>query len=147
MNNQTMATRGQPRPSANSKQQGPTNRKWPPSTPKLQEKGSPSTWRTNNPRIHTLQGQKQKTRKRGKIDKKKEGETLEILYANANGILGKIGSLQVVANLTNSHEITLTETKSTPPNLEGYAPWITKNRKGKTGGVAIATRQDITNNT
>ena len=90
---------------------------------------------------------KQKTRKRGKINKKKEGETLKILYANTNGILGKIRSLQVVANLTNSHVITLTETKSTPPNLEGYAPWITKNRKGKTGGVAIATRQDITNNT
>ena len=91
---------------------------------------------------------KQKTRKRGKINKKKEGENLKILYTNANGILGKIRSLQVVANLTNSHVITLTETKSTPPNLEGYAPWITKNRKGKTGGgVAIATRQDIANNT
>ena len=67
---------------------------------------------------------------------------MKILYANANGILGKIRSLQAVANLTNSHVITLTET-----NLEGYTPWIAKNRKGKTGGVVIATRQDIANNT
>ena len=67
------------------------------------------------------------------------------MYANANGITGKMQSLSEAAKTHNSHVITITETKTKgePPRLEGYH-WISKNRKEKQGGgVAIAIRTDM----
>ena len=70
------------------------------------------------------------------------------MYANANGITGKIDSLKTAARTHNSHIITITETKiqGDMPKLEGYE-WISKNRTRKEGGsIAIAVRNDLTNN-
>ena len=42
----------------------------------------------------------------------------------------------------------ITETKGTPPTLEGYAPWYHRPRsEGDGGGVAITVRNDINQNT
>ena len=63
-----------------------------------------------------------------------------ILYANANGITGKMDSLKTAAKLHNAHIITITETKTSgsPPQLDGYT-WISKSRTGRLGGgVAVA---------
>ena len=73
---------------------------------------------------------------------------MKIMYANANGITGKIDSLKTAAKTHNSHILTITETKiqGDMPKLEGYE-WISKNRTGKEGGgIAIAVRNDLTNN-
>ena len=73
---------------------------------------------------------------------------MKIMYANANGITGKIDSLKTATKTHNSHIITITETKiqGDMPKLEGYE-WISKNRTGKEGGgIAIAVRNDLTNN-
>ena len=73
---------------------------------------------------------------------------MKIMYANANGITGKIDSLKTAAKTHNSHIITITETKiqGDIPKLEGYE-WISKNRTRKEGGgIAIAVRNDLTNN-
>ena len=53
----------------------------------------------------------------------------------------------MAARTHNSHTITITETKvqGDMPKLEGYE-WLSKNRTGKEGGVAIAVRNDLTNN-
>ena len=110
MNNQTMATRGHPRPSASINQQGPKNQKWPPSTPKLQGKGHIQPTEQPNTRIHTWTCYKTEKQEKREKNKNKDGKTLKILYANANGITGKLRSLQSAANLTNSHIIMLTET-------------------------------------
>ena len=78
----------------------------------------------------------------------KVSKNCNILYANANGITGKMDSLKIAAKLHNAHIITITETKTItePPKLDGYK-WIPKSRKGRLGGgVAMAVRQDIANN-
>lgn len=66
------------------------------------------------------------------------------MSANANGIKGKIRSLQSAADTHRSHVITIAETKGSAPKLRGYSPWMQKIRAGKEGGgVAIAVREDI----
>ena len=87
---------------------------------------------------------KTRTRK-SKSNIQKVSKKCNIMYVNANGITGKINSLNAAAKVHNSHIIAVTETKTTtdPPKLDGFE-WITKNRKGRLGGgVAIAIRQDI----
>ena len=61
---------------------------------------------------------------------------LKIMYANANRITGKMGSLQTATRTHNSHIITITETKVQGGmlKLEGYE-WISMNRTGTEGGV------------
>ena len=79
---------------------------------------------------------------------KKKDRRMKIMYANANGITGKIDNLKTAAKTHNSHVIAITETKiqGDMPKLEGYE-WISKNRTGKEGGgIAIAVRNDLTNN-
>ena len=45
-------------------------------------------------------------------------------------------------------EVAITETKGTPPALEGYAPWYHRPRgEGDGGGVAITVRNNIKQNT
>ena len=62
-------------------------------------------------------------------------------------IRGKIISLQAAADSQNSHIVAITETKGTPPALEGYAPWYHRPRnEGDGGGVAITVRNDIKQN-
>ena len=80
--------------------------------------------------------------------KKKKGKkhkSLNLLYANPDGIMGKVTSLISAAQTTNAHIIGLAETKlgKTHPTVQGYE-WVNKprsNRKG--GGVAILIRNDI----
>ena len=67
------------------------------------------------------------------------------MYANVNGAIGKAQSIITAAQTSNSHIITLAETKlpTDPPDITGYS-WITKNRTNhKGGGVAILVRNDI----
>ena len=70
------------------------------------------------------------------------------MYANVNGVRGKIISLQAAADSQNSHIVAITETKGTPPALEGYTPWYHRPRsEGDEGGVAITVRNDIKQST
>ena len=67
------------------------------------------------------------------------------MYANVNGAIGKAQSIITAAQTSNSHIITLAETKlpTHPLDITGYS-WITKNRTNhKGGGVAILVRNDI----
>ena len=91
---------------------------------------------------------KKSKNRRGRKGKHKDKETIKILYANVNGIKGKINSLQTAAETHGSHVITIAETKQIPPKLEGYSDWMYKNRKDKGGGgVSIAVRDDLKLNT
>ena len=78
--------------------------------------------------------------KSGAMDK------LNILYANARGISGKIESLTSALQTHNTHIATITETKlgGIPPRVKGYS-WIQKNKKRGEGGVAILIRDDLKN--
>ena len=63
-------------------------------------------------------------------------------------LLFRLISLQAAADSQNSHIVAITETKGTPPALEGYAPWYHRPRsQGDGGGVAITVRNDIKQNT
>ena len=97
----------------------------------------------------TIKNQQQKEKNRKREKKKKENHNqIRILYANVNGVRGKIISLQAAADSQNSHIVAITETKGTPPALEGYAPWYHRLRsEGDGGGVAITVRNDINQNT
>ena len=58
---------------------------------------------------------------------------------------GKIRSLKDVITMEETDIVLLTETKGPPPALDGYT-WVSKERKnGKGGGVAIATKNNLTN--
>ena len=68
------------------------------------------------------------------------------MYANVNGIRGKMASLQTAVDTAKCHIVTIAETKGPPPKLNGYATWYSKSRTGRDGGgVAIAAREDIAN--
>lgn len=57
-------------------------------------------------------------------------------------------SLQAAVDTHNSDIVAITEIKSPPPSLEGYAPWIVKLRPDKAGGgVAITTKKELEQNT
>ena len=78
----------------------------------------------------------------------KKDKHIRVFYANANGIKGKIESLQTAVKEHKSHVVAIAETKQNPPRLEGYGKWYMINRKSKGGGgVAITVRCDIENNT
>ena len=66
------------------------------------------------------------------------------MCVNVRGIAGKIESLRSAVEEHDTHIVILSETKSStdPPKLEGYK-WIPKPAKGKSGGVALAIREDI----
>ena len=86
---------------------------------------------------------KGRTKNRGNNPNKKE--KLQIMYVNANGISGKIQSLEDNIQETECNIICITETKlrNNPPTIEGYN-WETKNRQNRQGGgVAILTRNNI----
>ena len=82
--------------------------------------------------------------------KRKKKETtaeLKILYTNINGIKGKMKSLKTTIENSQANIITLTETKSKPPNIDGFTNWHAKNRTNKQGGgVAITLKSDLKNN-
>ena len=84
--------------------------------------------------------------KRKKKNKKgKKHKSINLLYANPDGIMGKVTSLISAAQTTNAHIIGLAETKlnKTHPTVQGYE-WINKPRHNKRGGgVAILIRNDI----
>ena len=85
----------------------------------------------------------EKTEKQKK--NKKQKKNINILYANPDGITGKVTSLITAARTAKAHIIGLAETKlnKTHPRVEGYE-WINKprnNRRG--GGVAMLIREDI----
>ena len=82
---------------------------------------------------------KRKRKQKNKLKK------INLVYANAAGIMGKIPSLNSIAKATEAHIIGLAETKlgKIPPNTPGYH-WINGYRKsGKGGGVALLIRDDI----
>ncbi len=73
---------------------------------------------------------------------------LKILYTNANGITGKIPSLQAAIKEYKANMCCITETKirTQTPVVENFN-WETKNRKNKQGGgVAILTHTNLQNN-
>jgi len=67
------------------------------------------------------------------------------MYANINGINSKIESLEKAIQIAQPHIITLCETKTeSPPIIDNYT-WQTKTKRTRRGGgIAIATRTDIT---
>ena len=68
------------------------------------------------------------------------------MYCNANGIRGKIRSIETAAQTQSAHVICITETRGPAPKIEGYNRWYEKLRdQSKGGGVAIAVRDDIAN--
>ena len=75
----------------------------------------------------------------------KKNKKINLLYANPDGITGKVTSLLAAARATKAHIIGLAETKigTTHPRVEGYE-WVNKPRKNKRGGgVALLIREDI----
>ena len=90
---------------------------------------------------------KHQRRKRQRKKAKSTISSLKILYANANGIRSKMTSLENAAKLKSAQIICITETKGKPPTIPGYSEWHTGGRKEGGGGVAIAVREDLTNNT
>ena len=66
------------------------------------------------------------------------------VYANPNGIMGKIPSLMSAAKAANAHITALAETKisSIAPVTQGYH-WINGPRSTNGGGVALLIRDDI----
>ena len=87
---------------------------------------------------------KNNKKKNGKKNNKKQ-KKINLLYANADGITGKITSLISAARATDAHIIGLAETKvsKTHPVVEGYE-WVNKPRKNRRGGgVALLIREDI----
>ena len=79
--------------------------------------------------------------------KKKQQKNINLLYANTNGVLGKIDSLITAARTTEAHIICLAETKlgQTPPDIPKYTWKSNHYRKTETGGggVGILVREDI----
>ena len=71
---------------------------------------------------------------------------MKILYANANGLRGKIKSLENAAKTMSAQIICITETKGNPPTIPGYSAWHTGGRMNGGGGVAITIREDLSNN-
>ena len=109
---------------------------------KQTEKPRKTTSKQNYRKRH--KGNHRTKHKKGKRKPKEKISKIKLLYANANGISGKIQSLQSAAETHGSHIITITETKCKPPRLKGYSKWIERPRKGKGGGgVAIAVRADL----
>jgi hypothetical protein len=69
------------------------------------------------------------------------------MYTNINGLVSKKDSLQTITNMENPHIITLTEMKTNNcPKIKGYTR-RTQTKPNKAGGIAIAIRDDIINNT
>ena len=78
--------------------------------------------------------------------KNKTIKEIKILYCNANGIRGKIKSIESAAKTQAAHIIAITETKGPAPKIEGYSNWYEKTRNDtRGGGVAIAVREDLIN--
>ena len=103
------------------------------------------TQRIDNPAQNNHQqnnnkpGKKQRKRKKGS---NKKG-TLNIFYANANGLRSKMKSLIANSSTQQSDIIMICETKGNPPIMDGYK-WHTKNRTSqKGGGVAIAIKTEL----
>ena len=91
---------------------------------------------------------KQKSKTHRKRKKKGKIEEIKILYANAQGLQGKMNSLESAAKTHNSHVITITETQIKPPRIPGYADWYHKPRTNRDGGgVAITVRDDLSHKT
>ena len=89
--------------------------------------------------------EKNAKKRKGKKSKNKKQKNINLLYANPDGITGKITSLISAAQATNAHIIGLAETKvgKTHPIIQGYE-WINKPRKNRSGGgVALLIREDI----
>ena len=79
----------------------------------------------------------------------KQETKLRIIYTNANGITGKINSLQAAINEYDCNICCITETKlkGLPPILENHT-WETRNRTSvQGGGVAIIISKDLAKNT
>ncbi len=82
---------------------------------------------------------------RTKNKNKKIREKLKLIYINANGITGKITSLQnnIQEYQANICCIAETKLKTNPPPIEGYN-WEIKNRTNRQGGgVAILTQNNL----
>ena len=90
------------------------------------------------------------SRQEQKNKMKQQQETkLKIIYTNANGITGKINSLQAAIYEYDCNICCITETKlqGQPPILDNHT-WETRNRTNKQGGgVATTISKDITKNT
>ena len=85
--------------------------------------------------------------RRNKRRQQKKKHNLNIVYANTNGIRGKIGSIQEICITNNIDIAIITETKGKPPLLKGYQ-WYSKERRNATGGgVAIAVKNEIARQT
>ena len=100
----------------------------------------------------TVNEKKNTKRKNGKPHKKRKGKNkkkkyINLIYANPQGITGKITSLIAIAQATDAKIIALAETKlnKTTPLVSGYS-WINKPRRSDGGGVAFLIRNDIEKN-
>ena len=72
--------------------------------------------------------------------------SINVLYANVRGIKKKVTSLESALQSHGTHTATIAETKlgTIPAIVKGYR-WFTKNKHAGTGGIAVLTRDDITN--
>ena len=103
-------------------------------------KGILKTSRTEKtPKTVKFKLEKKSRNRRG--NKKRKDRSIRILYANANGVKGKIKSLQSAVDEHKSQIVAITETKQPPPRLKGYT-FDRKNKQG--GGVQRQTVKMIT---
>ena len=70
--------------------------------------------------------EEKKTEKTQKKKKKKKQKNINLLYANPNGVLGKVSSIITATKSLDSHIIALAETKL------GRTPQIYQDTRGKT---------------
>ena len=93
-------------------------------------------------KIKYYQPEKDRKRRRKKPRGKKIRKII-LLYANINGVKGKIKSLETAVKASNCDIVMITETKGRPPQMEGFK-WYHKERISTTGGgVAIGIRDEI----
>ena len=110
-------------------------------------KGATESPRTKTPSINQQHNEtKNKPKRNSRSQRKKSLKEIRVLYCNANGIRGKIKSIETAATTHGAHVITIAETKGPAPTISGYSSWYTKDRcDTRGGGVAIAVREDIIN--
>ena len=100
------------------------------------------TEKNRNKRRRARKAQDRKERKMKNQEEMNNGIT--VMYVNVNGIGDKALSLQTAAKMVEADIIAITETKQIPPKIDGYAKWMSKERKDRQGGgVAITVREEL----
>lgn len=106
-----------------------------PKSPERTRSDSPSTpWNTRG---------KNNTRYKRTYNKNQQTKKIKIIYANVNGMTSKQKSIENICIIEKPHILACAETKTDILPLIPEYMWITTNKPGQKGGVAIATRNDI----